>query len=227
MQISNPSHPLTQISNPPQPMRPSIIGFALDLPNICSLAGLFCALLGIYYAIRGVFPAAIIGILWAVVFDWFDGVIARRLTGRTASQRAFGTQLDSLIDVVSFSVCPAIVLLSYSQYSPWFVPGAFVIISTGVLRLSYFNVFGLVDDSTYMGLALDNNVLVLAFVFLLDGLVLRGTFAVILYITLLALAAMNVAPVRTPKLTGGWYYGLVVYVLVMTGVFGWRWAQLP
>ena len=227
MQTSNPPHPLTQTANPPQPMRPTIIGFALDLPNICSLAGLFCALLGIYYAIRGVFPAAMIGILWAVVFDWFDGVIARRLSGRTASQRAVGAQLDSLIDVVSFSVCPAIVLLSYSQYSPLFIPGAFAILSTGVLRLSYFNVFGLVDGSTYMGLALDNNVLVLAFVFLFDGLVLRDTFAVILHITLLALAAMNVAPVRTPKLTGGWYYGLVVYVLVMTGVFGWRWAQLP
>lgn len=216
-----------QNSDPPQPVRPSIVGFALDLPNICSLAGLFCALLGIYYAIQGVFPAAMIGILWAVVFDWFDGAIARRLAGRTASQRAFGTQLDSLIDVVSFAVCPAIVLLSYGQYSPWFVPGAFAILSTGVLRLSYFNVFGLMDESTYMGLAIDNNGLVLTFVFLLDGLVGRGTFSVILYITLLALAAMNVAPIRTPKLTGGWYYGLVVYALVMTAVFGSRWAQLP
>jgi len=216
-----------QNSDPPQPVSPSIVGFALDLPNICSLAGLFCALLGIYYAIQGVFPAAMIGILWAAVFDWFDGAIARRLAGRTASQRAFGTQLDSLIDVVSFAVCPAIVLLSYGQYSPWFVPGAFAILSTGVLRLSYFNVFGLMDESTYMGLAIDNNGLVLTFVFLLDGLVGRGTFSVILYITLLALAAMNVAPIRTPKLTGGWYYGLVVYALVMTAVFGSRWAQLP
>ena len=216
-----------QDSDPPQPVRPSIVGFALDLPNICSLAGLFCALLGIYYAIQGVFPAAMIGILWAAVFDWFDGAIARRLAGRTASQRAFGTQLDSLIDVVSFAVCPAIVLLSYGQYSPWFVPGAFAILSTGVLRLSYFNVFGLMDESTYMGLAIDNNGLVLVFVFLLDGLVGRGTFSVILYITILALAAMNVAPIRTPKLTGGWYYGLAVYALVMTAVFGSRWAQLP
>ncbi len=62
-----------------------------------SLAGLFCALLGIYYAIRGVFPAAMIGILWAVVFDWFDGVIARRIKDRTLQQRAVGAQLDSLI----------------------------------------------------------------------------------------------------------------------------------
>ena len=46
-------------------------------------------------------------------------------------------------------------------------------------------------------------------------------------LTILALAAMNVAPIRTPKLTGGWYYGLAVYALVMTAVFGSRWAQLP
>ena len=67
----------------------------------------------------------------------------------------------------------------------------------------------------------------LAFVFLFEGLVDRDTFTVILYATLMALAAMNVAPVRTPKLTGGWYSGLVVYVLVLTTVFGWRWAQWP
>ena len=213
--------------NRERPHRPSILSFAGDLPNLCSLAGLFCALLGIYYAIRGVFPAAMIGILWAVFFDWCDGLIARRIQGRTQQQRAIGAQLDSLIDVVSFSVCPAVVLLSYGKLSPWCVPGAFVILSAGVLRLSYFNVFGLADKSTYTGLALDNNILVLAFVFLFEGSVGRDTFTVILYATLLALAAMNVAPVRTPKLTGGWYYGLVVYALVMTAVFGWRWAQLP
>jgi len=40
----------------------------------------------------------------------------------------------------------------------WFLPGAFVIVAVSAIRLSYFNMFGLIDDSTYMGLALDNNV---------------------------------------------------------------------
>ena len=213
--------------NRERPHRPSILSFAGDLPNLCSLLGLFCALLGIYYAIRGVFPAAMIGILWAVVFDWCDGLIARGIPGRTQQQRALGAQLDSLIDVVSFSVCPAVVLLSYGQLSPWFLPGSFVILAAGVMRLSYFNVFGLADKSTYTGLAIDNNGIVLAFVFLLEGLVGRDTFTVILYATIMALAAANVAPIRTPKLTGGWYYVLLVYTLVMTAVFSWRWAQLP
>jgi phosphatidylserine synthase len=207
--------------------RPSILSFARDLPNVCSLLGLSCALLGIYYAIRGTFHAAMIGLLWAVFFDWSDGLIARRMPRRTQQQRAIGAQLDSLTDVVSFSVCPAVVLLTYGKLSPWCVPGAFVFLSAGVMRLSYFNVFGLADKSAYTGLSVDNNAIVLAFVFLFEGLVDRDTFTVILYATLMALAAMNVAPVRTPKLTGGWYSGLVVYVLVLTTVFGWRWAQWP
>jgi len=207
--------------------RPSILSFARDLPNVCSLLGLSCALLGIYYAIRGTFHAAMIGLLWAVFFDWSDGLIARRMPRRTQQQRGIGAQLDSLTDVVSFSVCPAVVLLTYGKLSPWCVPGAFVFLSAGVMRLSYFNVFGLADKSAYTGLSVDNNAIVLAFVFLFEGLVDRDTFTVILYATLMALAAMNVAPVRTPKLTGGWYSGLVVYVLVLTTVFGWRWAQWP
>ena len=122
----------------------SILSYAKDLPNICSLAGLLCTVLAIYYAILGLFSAAMIGLIWAVFFDWSDGIIARRLKGRNDKQREFGGQLDSLIDIVSFSICPAIILLSYGHFSPWFLPGAFVIVSTGVLRLSYFNVFGLV-----------------------------------------------------------------------------------
>ena len=84
-----------------------MLSFARDLPNACSLAGLFAAVLGLYFAIRSVYPAALMALLWATVFDWSDGLIARRMKGRTADQRAFGAQLDSLIDIVSFSVAVA------------------------------------------------------------------------------------------------------------------------
>jgi CDP-diacylglycerol--serine O-phosphatidyltransferase len=126
-----------------------MLAFARDLPNLCSLAGLLAALLGLYFAIRGVYPAALIALLWAIVFDWSDGRIARAMKGRTAEQRAFGAQLDSLIDIVSFSVALALLLLSAGRFGPWFIPGALVILATGVIRLSYFNVFGLLNDSTY------------------------------------------------------------------------------
>lgn len=196
------------------------MSFAWDLPNLCSLAGLLCAVLGIYYAVAGVFPAAMISLLWAVLFDGYDGIIARRLKGRTDEHKAFGEQLDSLIDVVSFSVGPSIVLMSYGNFSPWLLPGVFVIVSTGVIRLSYFSVYGLVDKSTYMGLALDNNIIILSIVFLLDGFITQGAFLVILYATLMILAIFNVAPIRTPKLAGKWFHVITFYILGMTAIYG-------
>jgi CDP-diacylglycerol--serine O-phosphatidyltransferase len=199
-----------------------MLSFAWELPNVCSLAGLLAALLGLFFAIRGVYPAAMMGLLWAVVFDWSDGLIARRMKGRTADQRSFGAQLDSLIDIVSFSVAPALLLLSVGHFSPWFVPGAFVILATGVIRLSYFNVFGLLDDSTYRGLALDNNVVILAFLFVFEPVIGRTVFAVVLYVVLVVLAALNVAPIETPKLGGRWYYAVILYALLLSAVYGWQ-----
>ncbi len=196
-----------------------MLSFARDLPNLCSLAGLLAALLGLYFAIRGVYPAALTALLWAVVLDWSDGRIARRLKGRTADQRAFGAQLDSLIDVVSFSVAPALLLLSVGDFGPWYVPGAFVILATGVIRLSYFNVFGLIDDATYRGLPLDTNVVVLALLFVFEPLVGTTSFAVVLYVALMLLAALNVAPIATPKLGGRWYYAVIGYALLLSGVY--------
>lgn len=200
---------------------PSILSFAYDLPNICSLAGLFSALLGVYFALIGVFPAAMIGLIWAVFFDWNDGKIARKMKDRTAVQSQFGAQVDSLIDIVSFGICPAIILLSYGDYNPLLFPGAFIIVAAGVLRLSYFNIFGLDGKSTYQGLAFDNNAIILVFVFLLESFITTSAFTIVLYITLLCLAALNVAPIRTPKLSGNWYYVLALYTLVITLIYGW------
>jgi CDP-diacylglycerol--serine O-phosphatidyltransferase len=209
--------------NDAQVTQPSIISFAKDLANLCSLAGLLSAVLAIYFAIVGNFPAAMIGLAWAVFFDWSDGNIARRMKSRTDEQRKFGGQLDSLIDIVSFGVCPAVVLLSYGDFSPWFIPGAFIITAAGVLRLSYFNVFGLAGKSSFQGLAIDNNGIFLVLIFVINSFVSASGFTVLLYITILALAVLNVAPIRTPKLSsGGWYYAIALYTLVITLLFGWQ-----
>jgi phosphatidylserine synthase len=199
----------------------SMISFIKDPPNICSLLGLLSAVFGIYFAISGAFNLALIGVLWAVVFDWADGIIARRIKGREKQHRDFGGQLDSLIDVVSFGVFPAIFLLSYGQYNIWFLPGSFIIVAIGVIRLSYFNVFGLVDSKTYMGLALDNNVIILSLVFLLERFFKQGTFAIIIYILLVGMCVFNLASIKTPKFAGKWFYVLIGYSLVLTVIYGW------
>ena len=212
---------------PVQSCRGSILAHATDLANVFTLAGLFCAVLGIYFAVRGVFAAAMIAMLWSTFFDWFDGPIARRMKGRTDELHALGGQLDSLVDIVSGGVCPAIVLLSFSDFSPWFVPGAFALVAAGVLRLSYFNVFGLESDNTYLGLSIDHNAIFLALVFLLEGFVSRNTFSIVLYAAVVVLAVLNVLPFRMPKVGGRWYYMFSVFVVLLSALYGWRlWAQM-
>lgn len=202
---------------------PTIISFAKDLANLCSLAGLLSAVLAIYFAIVGNFPAAMIGLTWAVFFDWSDGNIARRMKSRTDKQRLFGGQLDSLIDIVSFGVGPAVVLLSYGDFSLWYLPGAFIIVAAGVLRLSYFNVYGLVEKTRYQGLAIDNNGIFLVLFFVLNNLISVSVFTSLLYVLIVTLAALNVSSIRTPKLSGGgWYYGIITYTFVATLFYGWQ-----
>jgi len=213
----------TEITEP-QEVQPTIISFVKDLPNVCSLAGLACTLLAIYFSILGVYYAAMIGMIWAVAFDWADGLIARRMKGRTKKQGFFGGQLDSLIDIVNYGVSPAILLLSYGEFAPAFLPGAFIIIAASAIRLSYFNTYGLSGGTKYTGMALDNNNIILVFIFLFEGLFSGGIFSVILYISALILAALNVSEIKTPKLSSNsaFVYILSFYTLGMTFIYGWK-----
>ncbi|WP_075603969.1 CDP-alcohol phosphatidyltransferase family protein [Saccharicrinis aurantiacus] len=199
----------------------SVFSFIIDLPNICSLLGLLSAVIGIYFAIQENFSAAIVAVLWAVLFDWYDGIIARKLKGRTKVQGEFGAQLDSMIDIVSFGILPAILLLSYGNYNVWFIPGAFIIVASSAIRLSYFNVYGLIDSKTYKGFPLDNNVLILAFVFLFEGFFKTSTFSLIIYALMMFLSALNLSSIPTVKLGGKWVYVLDIYVLALTCIYIW------
>ncbi len=203
----------------PPAARAPLLGLASDLANLCSLAGLLAATLGIFFALRGSYPEALIALLWAVVLDWSDGRLARLLGARSVELRAFGAQLDSLIDIVSFSVAPALLLLRVGDFGAWFVPGAFLMLATGVLRLSYFNLFSRPGDASFRGLSLDNNVLVLALLFVFEPTLGLGAFAYLLYAVLVALAALNVAPFELPKPGARWYYAVICYALVLSAVY--------
>jgi CDP-diacylglycerol--serine O-phosphatidyltransferase len=204
--------------------QPTILSFVKDVPNLLSLAGLACTILAIYFSILGIYSAAMIGMVWAVAFDWADGLVARRIKGRTSKQGFFGGQLDSLIDIVNYGVSPAIFLLSYGKFEPVFLFGAFVIISASAIRLSYFNTYGLSGGTKYTGLALDNNNLILVFIFLFENMFSNGVFSAILYISCLVLAALNVSEIKTPKLSGSNFNvsALTIYTLLITAIYSWR-----
>jgi len=215
--------PLARDASESEALQPGILSYVKDIPNLCSLSGLACTVSAIYFSILGMYSAAMIGMVWAVAFDWADGLIARRIQGRTGSDKIFGGLLDLLIDIVSYGVAPAIFLLSYGDFDPVYLPGAFLMLAASALRLSYFSTFGLSDGSRYTGLALDNNNLLLVFIFLFEGAFSQSTFSIVLYTSCIVLAALNVSSIRTPKLSGNPVnvFLLSLYTLGITGIYGW------
>lgn len=211
----------TEKSLPNKEQPGTILSYVNDVPNLCSLAGLACTLLAIYYSVIGVYAIAMIGMIWAVAFDWADGLIARSMKGRTKQQGVFGGQLDVLVDIVSYGVTPAILLLSYGQFEPIYLLGAFLMIAGAAIRLSYFSTFGLAGGKHYTGLALDNNSIILVFIFLFEGVFSGSVFSIILYASCLGLTALNVSQIKTPKLSGNPInvFILAAFTLGMTVIY--------
>ena len=196
----------------------SILSFIKDLPNTCSLMGLVCSILAIYFMFIGIYQIAMIGMIWAVGFDWADGIIARNIQNRTKEEKFFGGQLDLLIDIVSYGVAPAILILSYSNFNPLFLLPALIMLIFGVMRLSYFSTFGLSEEAKYTGLAIDNNSIVLVFIFLFSGYFDEIAFSILLGIVGVFLAILNISNIKTPKLSGNPInvFILSFYILIIT-----------
>jgi CDP-diacylglycerol---serine O-phosphatidyltransferase len=108
------------------------------LPNAITLIGVCIGLTSIKFAIDGKFSIAIIGILFAGLMDALDGRIARLIKGTSK----MGKELDSLGDVISFGVAPALIMyfwnLQYLDKLGWFVCLIYVVCVA--LRLARFNV---------------------------------------------------------------------------------------
>jgi CDP-diacylglycerol---serine O-phosphatidyltransferase len=131
----------------PRPRRKGIY----VLPNAITLAALFSGFYAIVMAINGRFEAACLGIFCAAVLDSLDGRVARM----TNSQSAFGEQMDSLCDMVSFGAAPALIVYVWglSNLGRWGWLPAFVYIAGAALRLARFNVnIGVVDKRFFQGL---------------------------------------------------------------------------
>ena len=106
------------------------------LPNLYTLAGLFGGFYAIVMAMNGRFDQAAVGVFCAMVLDSLDGRIARM----TNTQSAFGEQMDSLSDMVSFGAAPALIAYVWALTSlgRWGWIGAFVYCACAALRLARF-----------------------------------------------------------------------------------------
>src|SRR5450432_2608112 len=115
------------------------------LPNLLTTGCLFSGFYAIIAAIDGNFERAGVAVFIAMIFDGLDGRVARL----TSTESAFGKEYDSLADMVSFGLAPAIVSYQWgveriAEYSQaWYRFGwlaAFFYVACGAMRLARFNV---------------------------------------------------------------------------------------
>lgn len=122
------------------------------LPNLFTTAGLFAGFYAIIAAVDGFFANAAIAIFIALIMDGIDGRVARM----THTESDFGAEYDSMADMVSFGLAPALVIHQWALTS-WGKIGwlaAFVFAACAALRLARFNTqVGVADKRYFQGLA--------------------------------------------------------------------------
>ena len=122
------------------------------LPNLLTTAGLFSGFFAVVSSMNGRFEAAAIAIFVAMVFDGLDGRVARM----TDTQSDFGAEYDSMADMVSFGMAPALVAYNWGLTElgklGWLA--AFIYVAGSALRLARFNTqIGIADKRFFQGLA--------------------------------------------------------------------------
>lgn len=121
------------------------------LPNSFTIAALFSAFFAITESMHDRFGSAAIAVFVSMLLDGMDGRVARL----TNSQSAFGEQLDSLADMVSFGVAPALIVYNWQLYEfgKLGYGVAFVYCACAALRLALFNtLIGKVDKRWFIGI---------------------------------------------------------------------------
>jgi len=117
------------------------------LPSAITIGNMFCGYAAMVYAMRGDLDTAAPFIGIAVVLDMLDGRIARM----TNTSSAFGLELDSLADIISFGVAPAVLALEWGLGDLGRVGWAagFIYLTAAALRLARFNMQTATSDKRY------------------------------------------------------------------------------
>ncbi len=121
------------------------------LPNLFTTAALFAGFYAIVQAMNGNFEHAAIAIFIAMVLDGLDGRVARM----THTQSEFGAEYDSMSDMVSFGVAPALIMYEWAlkEIGQWGWIAAFIYCACAALRLARFNTnINVIDKRFFQGL---------------------------------------------------------------------------
>ena len=192
---------------------------------ILTYIGACLSILGITLAINQHLSYAVICLIFSGVCDLFDGVIARRCK-RNEEEKAFGVQIDSLTDMLSFIALPCVIgtyLMSGIGYFAYPICAFYAL--CGIIRLAWFNITTNPNSGRkyYEGLPVTYSALIIPIFYLLNNFISTFYLALVFAIIYIITALLFILKVKIIKPKGIWYiiFGLLsILITVLILVVG-------
>lgn len=168
------------------------------LPNLFTASSIFVGVISIVEASKGNFVLASWLILLALIFDGLDGRIARMTN--TTSQ--FGVEFDSLADIISFGIAPAMLLYFFigHEFGRFGILVSALYVIFGAIRLARFNIStAKTDPNVFIGLPIPTAAIFVSMWILLFHKYALENFAIILLFLTLSIAVLMVSNFRYPS----------------------------
>ena len=182
------------------------IGF-YDYTVILTYMSLVSAVVGIMLSSQGRFTAAILCLMFSGLCDCFDGTVARSKKNRTDDEKAFGIQIDSLCDAVSFGLFPAFWAYFYGLNGYVGIVIVAVYSLCAVIRLGFFNVLEGKRQQTeggsnkfYRGMPVTTIAMLLPLTYFMGLLLPEEILTVVLYVLMAVSAFLFVLDFRVKKI---------------------------
>ncbi|GIW22944.1 MAG: phosphatidylserine synthase [Candidatus Sericytochromatia bacterium] len=191
-----------------------------NIPNLVSLLGLVLSLMSCFLSYNNYLNLAIICFMYAGLCDMFDGFLARKKE-MNDEDKLFGIQLDSIVDVVSFGVAPAMIAfhIGFTTFIDYLILIFYV--CCAAMRLAYFNVHGTKSDGKrkyYTGLPVTFSAMIFPFVYITSFWGNDLLYNNLVRLTFITISILFILRIPVPKL-GGLFYVLAPFVTLFLTFF--------
>ncbi len=174
---------------------------------ILTYLSLISGILGIIFSTQGKFGLAIGCLAFSGLCDMFDGMVARTKKNRTADEKNFGIQIDSLCDVICFGVLPAVYLYCSGLDTLWGIAIAIFYALCALIRLAFFNVIETKRQEkedgcakSYRGLPVTTSALIFPVVYLIGLALSDNAILITHHIVPVIMGFLFIGDFRVPKI---------------------------
>ncbi|MEX3937764.1 CDP-alcohol phosphatidyltransferase family protein [Paraburkholderia phymatum] len=193
-----------------------MLKYLVDVPNAITAIGLVLAIGAMHLTVNG-HPDVAIGVLiWAVMLDHLDGLVARRMKNRPREYALVGGDMDSATDMVSAAIVPGLLAMQLAHGSILSLVSSVLIALAACLRVGYFNNFGLVETGRFYGVPMTYTAPITGLFFVIAKFWTSFSIAAVLPWELIVMAALHVSPYGPPPLRGAGLLLVFLYASVIS-----------